>query len=59
MPLEIRELVIKVNVNETSGSTAPPSGRPGQSGGGGIDKKAIIAECLEQVMYVLQKKKER
>lgn len=59
MPLEIRELVIKVNVNETSGSTAPPSGRAGQSGGGGVDKNAIIAECLEQVMYVLQKKKER
>ena len=59
MPLEIRELVIKVNVNESGGGSAPQGSTRGQSGGGGVDKKAIIAECLEQVMDVLQKKKER
>ncbi|AEE48485.1 DUF5908 family protein [Haliscomenobacter hydrossis] len=53
MPLEIKELVIKVNVNE--GGTTPKGGKGGQP----ADKKAIVAECLEQVMDVLQKKKER
>ncbi len=56
MPLEIRELVIKVKVNEGGNANAPQGGQVGE---GGEDKKAIINECLEQVMDILQKKKER
>ncbi|MCF8243572.1 MAG: DUF5908 family protein [Saprospiraceae bacterium] len=59
MPLEIRELVIKVKVNEGGNGADPQAGRGGQSVGQGENKKAIIAECLEQVMDILQKKKER
>lgn len=59
MPLEIKELVIKVNVNEGASGTAAQGGTSGQSASQSDDKKAIIAECLEQVMEVLQKKKER
>lgn len=59
MPLEIRELVIKVNVNEGAGSGNSSSATAGSSSNTSNDKKAIIAECLEQVMDVLQKKKER
>lgn len=58
MPLEIRELVIKVNVNE-GGGNASQNRQTGQAAAQGADKKAIISECLEQVMDILQKKKER
>ena len=59
MPVEIKELVIKVNVNEGGGGSNSPSSQGGQANGQQANKKAIVAECLEQMMDVLQKKKER
>lgn len=57
MPIEIRELNIRVVVsNEQS------QGNQNGSSNTGIDtaaKKEIIAECIEQVMELLQQKKER
>lgn len=61
MPIEIKELHIRVVVN------APPEGQvsvgqPVDSRGGGDkvdDKDAIVAECVEQVMQILQNKQER
>ena len=59
MPLEIRELHIKVNVNESpggSGSTQPPeAGAPGK----GDDKEQMLRDCIDEVMQVLQNTKER
>lgn len=59
MPIEIKELHIKVTVN-----AAPPSG--GQStapsapaASSGEDKDAIVAECVEQVLQILSAKTER
>lgn len=61
MPLEIKELVIKVNVTEPgaerSNAAQRGGGRRGQSGG--ADKKAIVKECVEQVMEILKNKTER
>ena len=64
MPIEIKELHIHVVVNAESGgqaATKPQAGtgesNSGSSGGG--DKDTIIAECVEQVLDILQNKRER
>jgi hypothetical protein len=59
MPIEIRELHIRVAVNPEPGKQAPvqqnaPAGEAGQA-----DKDAIIAQCVEEVLQILQAKKER
>jgi hypothetical protein len=61
MPIEIRELNIRVSVNQSAKeeSAAGGSGGGGQQGGGGGDKDQIIAECVEQVMEILKNKLER
>lgn len=46
MPVEIKELVIKVTVQEMTKSAAP-------SGGGGAQKQDMIQECVEKVMELL------
>ncbi len=60
MPIEINELHISITVN--SPSEAPPAGKP--SGGKNSDatesdKDALVAECVEQVLQILQNKQER
>ena len=62
MPIEIKELHIRVNVtppaqHQESSVTAPSPGRTGNPGAG--EKQEIIAECVEQVMKILESKKER
>ena len=62
MPIEIKELHISVVVNAASGQAAskPPAGvETGNMQSGGGDKDAIIAECVEQVLEILQNKRER
>nr|WP_294924173.1 DUF5908 family protein [uncultured Flavobacterium sp.] len=52
MPIEIKELHIKINVNEGSKqSTAPAT--PKSKG------EDPVAECVEQVMKIIERKKER
>ena len=59
MPIEIKELHIRVSVN------AQPSGqaRAGDGAVTGADddggKDVIVAECVEQVLQILQRKTER
>lgn len=50
MPIEIKELNIKINVKE--GGEKPP-----EADGAGKDE--IMQECLDQVMKVLKNKEER
>lgn len=57
MPIEIRELNIKVNINEPEKKNAS-EGSP-DTGKKAKDSQSIIAECLEQVMMVMKNKKER
>jgi len=52
MPIEIRELHIRVAL-----TTAPPT--PGAKAGDDDAKDAIVAECVEQVLQILQNKAER
>jgi hypothetical protein len=51
MPIEIKELNIKINVNE--------EGKPAQTGTSKSAEKDILGDCIEQVMKVIERKKER
>jgi len=60
MPIEIKELHIHVELNASPDRLAP-AGQQGGSGRGtqSDEQDAIIAECVEQVLQILQSKKER
>jgi hypothetical protein len=59
MPVEIKELHIRVTVNATEGmpSERQTGGNTGKSSEG--ERQAIITECVEQVLEILQNKSER
>lgn len=64
MPIEIKELHIRVAVN--TGNTEPPASAArisaAASGGSSLDEEgenALVAECVEQVLHILENKKER
>ena len=52
MPIEIKELHIKINVSEESQRNVPAQNQA-------EDKNKLIEVCVEQVMELLSKKKER
>lgn len=58
MPVEIKELHIKVVVNQTQ-NTDDTSGNTPAPTLPAIDQEALIAECVEQVLEILKSKKER
>jgi hypothetical protein len=62
MPVEIRELHINVSVSSPPGDQGSAGTASAGSGGGdarGNDRDAIVAECVEKVMEILQNKRER
>lgn len=58
MPIEIRELNIKVSVtqNQPEQDSAPSSG---STGGSMPEKDELISECVEQVIELIKQKNER
>ncbi|MGR9052707.1 MAG: DUF5908 family protein [Gammaproteobacteria bacterium] len=57
MPVEIRELVIRAVVSsERSGNNIDTGRKPSLAQ---EDKDALIAECVEQVLKILKKQRER
>ena len=50
MPIEIRELVIRTEIDEQSVSSASPRT---------IDEEAMIAECVRRVLQQLQEEDQR
>lgn len=59
MPIEIRELHIKVAIAEGGEGAAAPAGAPAPSAAPAGPPDAIVAECVEQVLRILQNRKER
>jgi len=55
MPLEIKELHIKVSVNQPGTSNSPPP----QPNNEGQNKNQLVAECVEQAVKIINQKKER
>ncbi len=53
MPIEIKELHIKINVNENANAGAKPASSSSNN------EKDTVAECVEQVMKIIERKKER
>lgn len=62
MPIEIKELHIKVSVNPAKGAE-PAAGQTSEASGTKpvqtVDKEALIAECVEQVLQILHTRMER
>lgn len=56
MPIEIRELQIRVTINE-SPSDITVSG--GDADMGNIDSVSLVNECIDQVTEIINSKKER
>ena len=56
MPIEIRELHIKMSVSDQGSQGEAPIGT---ADNGKKDKDKIVAECVEQVMEILRQKQER
>lgn len=52
MPVEIKELHIKINVDESPGSSDTQTNERNE-------KEKLIAACIEEVMEILLKKDER
>lgn len=62
MPIEIKELHIRINVTPpvSQGESGAPGGSQERAGRlTRLGKQEIIAECIEQVMKILENKKER
>lgn len=59
MPIEIRELVIRAHIEEadTAGQSNNASNRHGSISF--TEKEAIITACVEQVIKIMEDKKER
>lgn len=61
MPIEIKELHIRVAVN-TPKTGQPAGGRTAASGSNpaaAAEREAIVSECVEQVLQIIQNKAER
>ena len=54
MPIEVKELIIKANVQAGESNTSVPDEKLKEN-----LKAEIIAACVEQVMKLLKNKKER
>ena len=56
MPVEIRELQIKVTVNDQQAKDAAAA--PGNQATAN-EKKAMMLQCIDEIMDILNSKKER
>lgn len=57
MPIEIRELNIRVSISQNQQEQDQPAEQ--QTSSSGFDKEELIAECVEQVMELIRLKNER
>ena len=55
MPIEIKELLIEINVSNSKEALKSYSSQSSEK----KDKNAILTECIEQVVALIENKKER
>lgn len=58
MPVIVKELIIRATVTDSQGKEAGSSSTSGPVMNND-EKEALIAACVEQVIEILEKKKER
>ena len=58
MPIEIRELLIRVTVNQPQQADAQANPVTGQAAGG-EEKEALIAQCVEEAVRIIHSEEER
>lgn len=59
MPIEIRELVIRATIDaESQGGGAGGKAAVAKKASG-ADREAIVSECVEQVIRILERERER
>ena len=59
MAVEIKELVIRAEVRERPGGGSAAGGGGGGGGIGPAQREALIQECVDQVMRILNDRAER
>lgn len=59
MPLQIRELQIRVTVDQPAGTSQPQQNSAASPTSNKDEKEAIINQCVEQVLDMINNKKER
>jgi hypothetical protein len=63
MPIVVDEVIISVEVTNAASGGAGEGGSgaasPASAGAGGGDKQALIAECVERVLEILERREER
>jgi len=59
MPIIIRELIIRANVADNPAGGTQSSAPGNNAANNSNDRQAIISACVEQVLEILEKKKER
>jgi len=55
MPIEIRELQIRVTINETQATNTTQANEEEEQ----VNVQGLIRECIEQVTEIINSKKER
>lgn len=59
MPVVIRELVIRATVNDASAAGTSSGNAAASPQNAALEKEALIQECVEQVLEILEKQKQR
>lgn len=59
MPVEIRELTIKVNVNQQQGSQAAAGSAVAATSSIDESKTALVKQAVEETLRIIESKKER
>lgn len=59
MPVEIKELVIRMVAGDAGENPATPSAPNGNEHPDGADQDALVQACVRQVLAILEKKKKR
>ena len=59
MPIEIRELIIKTTLVDQSSSDEDTDEAEGSGGISEMDREALITQCVDAVLKILQRREER
>ena len=59
MPVQLNELVVRATVENSSSSIQKQGGEKANGAAGGSGSEALVAECVEEVLRILNEKHKR